>query len=555
MSLVKKIVLYYPLQSDPSRGLVSSFHLQPLALLAIAAWPIHDGYEIELIDGNFHTPEEAQRLVVAACEDAMLFATTGILGYAVADGYHCTQAVKAAHPDLPCFIGGWFASAEPELQLRTGLYDAVVLGQGEITFREIVQAVTEGRALDEVAGLALLRDDQVVRTAARSVVGWKDLLDNPWHLLDFPAYAEKMLQPWHKSTVEHMSPLPGLGPDDPFTTLSYFSSFGCPLDCAFCCSPETTGRRWKAIPAERMLDDIERLWSKWQFDALHFFDANWGVTEKRVHEFSKGLIERGIKIHYYAYMQADSICSFSSETLDLMAESGLYSVIVGAETGSDETMKVIRKTTRGDNNIRAVQELDKRNISAYATYLIGFPGEGAGSMLKTIDQARQMASACPISTPSLWEYQPIPGASLYSAAVEQGFDPPHTLEEWGDFYDYRWNSTPGFVPAEVERMEKLYRHFSGVVGGEMRGRIGFWERRAAKRLASADDFARGWPWGVAEARAFHVAQRIEKHIPAWLRPRRDRIEKGWKTRRGHEDRVEHRESSFAAPVSKKVSTS
>ncbi|MDP6990343.1 MAG: radical SAM protein [Planctomycetota bacterium] len=535
----RKIVLYYPVQSDPARGLMTSFHLHPMSLLAIAAWPVHDGYEVELIDGNLYGPEEAHRRVVEACEGALLYATTGILGYAVADGYHCTRAVKEAHPELPAFIGGWFANAVPEMQLETGLYDAVCMGQGELTFREIVHTVDRGGSLDEVAGLALWRDGKLVRTDPRGIVGWKELLDNPWDLLDWGAYAERMHQPWHKNTVETMSPIPGLGPEETFTTISYFSSFGCPLDCAFCCSPEKTNRRWKAMPAERMLDDIERIWKRWNFDALHFFDANWGVTEKRVHDFAKGLIEREIPIHYFAYVQADSVCSWSDETLDLLAESGLYAVIIGAETGSDETMEMIRKTTRGENNILAAQRLDQRSISAHCTYLIGFPGEGPESMLKTLDQCRRMAHECPIATPSVWEYQPIPGAALYGPALEQGFDPPKTLEEWGAFYDYRRDTSPGWLTPEVERMRKLYRHFTGIVGGEQRGKIGFWERRAARRLGDDAGFARGWPWGLTEARIFSLWQRLERRLPRRWVESADRIEPGWKTRRGHHPRVEN----------------
>ena len=550
---MKKVVLYYPLQSDPDRGLVTSFHLQPMALLAIAGWPLADGYEVVLIDGNLYTPEEAQRRVVEACEGALLYATTGILGFAVADGFHCTRAVKEAHPELPCFIGGWFASSDPGLQLETGLYDAVALGQGEITFRELVHAVDEGKDLGEVAGLALLRDGAVVHTAPRTVVGWDQLENNPWELLDYPAYAERMRQPWHKDTVEPISPLPGLGPEDSFTAVSYFSSFGCPLDCAFCCSPGIAGRRWKAMPAERMLDDIEDIWRRWGFDALHFFDANWGVTEKRVREFCTGLLERKIDIKYYAYMQADSVCSFSSETLDLMAESGLYSALIGAETGSDETMKAIHKTTRGDNNLEAAEALDARNISVYATYLIGFPNESASSMLETLDQARRMAHACPIATPAVWEYQAIPGAAFYEEALALGYEPPRTLDEWGAFYDYRWDRSPGFVPEEVARMARLYRHFTGMVGGHMRGRIGLWERHAAKRLASEEDFGRGWPLGLTEARLFHLAQRFEGLLPRRWRERGTRIEKGWKTRRGHGERAETAGSASTSSMGQEAS--
>ncbi len=128
----KKIVLYQPQQVDESLGLPSSKDLLPLEMLHISAWPLRDGYEIVIVDGSIcGSPDEAHRKVLEACEGALLYATTGILGYMVYDGLQCTRKVKARFPDLPAFVGGWFASVCPDLELRTGLFDAVVLGQGE----------------------------------------------------------------------------------------------------------------------------------------------------------------------------------------------------------------------------------------------------------------------------------------------------------------------------------------------------------------------------------------------------------------------------------------
>ena len=127
----KKIVLYQPQQVDSKLGPDSSKDLLPLELMPISAFPLRDGYEIVIIDGSLYPPEEAHRRAVEACEGAMMYATTGILGYMVTDGFAASSKVKERHPKLPMFIGGWFASVRPELQLTTGLYDAVVLGQGE----------------------------------------------------------------------------------------------------------------------------------------------------------------------------------------------------------------------------------------------------------------------------------------------------------------------------------------------------------------------------------------------------------------------------------------
>ncbi len=524
----RRIVLYFPKLVDESQGVVSSKHHLPLSLLTIAGWPDRDGYEVCVIDGNLYSGDnQAHGIVAEACDGALLYGTTGILGYQVADAERCTRLVKRRHSDLPCFVGGWFASSAPELQLSTGLYDAVVLGQGEITFREIVAAVEAGETLDGIPGLALEREGQVIRTASRAVVGWNEFLDCPWHLLDFEPYREHQRRRDPRRVVEPNPPPPGSHAEQPHVAISYFSSFGCPVDCTFCCSPAMTGRRWKAMPAQRMIDDLCALEDRWGFDVVQFYDANWSVAEKRSREFADGMVAQESPFHWLAFFQTDAVLTYDPSTLDRLVESGLYAALIGAESGSEATTSWLHKRIAGDDNVRAARELEQRGVSVRATYMIGLPGEERESMLATIDQCRRMAIECTHAAPTVWPYQPIPGAALYEQALAQGFEPPRSLEEWGSFLEYRLDRTwPGRIPPDVERMHKLYNHFATLASGLGRGRLGFWERRAQKRLENAQDFRRGWRLGQAEARAFHVLQRL---LPP---SRARRVDKGWKSRGG-----------------------
>jgi radical SAM superfamily enzyme YgiQ (UPF0313 family) len=277
----KKIVLYQPQQVNESLGLPSSKDMLPLEMLSIAAWPLEDGYDVQIIDGSLYSPEEAHRRVVEACEGALLYGTTGILGYMINDGLLCSRAVKQAHPHLPAFIGGWFASVRPALQLETGLYDAVILGQGELTFREIVRAVDCGEPLDDIPGLALWRDGEMQQTDRRGIVGWDKLLNMPWDLIDIDPYRDHQMRANSCGDVLRMPTPVAMGEREPYFGITYFSSYGCPEPCTFCCSPEITSQRWKCMPAERMLDDLEELKERWNYDVVRFHDANWGVMEKR----------------------------------------------------------------------------------------------------------------------------------------------------------------------------------------------------------------------------------------------------------------------------------
>jgi radical SAM superfamily enzyme YgiQ (UPF0313 family) len=314
---------------------------------------------------------------------------------------------------------------------------------------------------------------------------------------------------------------PGFKPNRAHIGIAYFASFGCPEPCAFCCSPEVSDQSWKAMPAARMLDDLQQLRERWDFDIVRFHDANWGVAEKRVREFCEGKLERGLDFFYFPMLQASSILRYQARTRDLMAESGCYLVNIGAETGSEGTMReLIGKHTTGDDNLNAALEMDRRGITTWMTYIIGFPGEGRASMLATLDQARRIRAAGSHTHPSVWPYQPIPGTPMYRRALELGFKPPADLEGWGEFGEYHmeanWTSP---IPPDVLLRRRLYQHYATLSHGIVRGKIGVWERRAQRRLASGN-----WRFARFEAKAFDLVDRFSRRVLGRRKPTPDWIE-------------------------------
>ena len=508
----KKIVLYQPKQVDDSLGAESCKDMLPLEMLTIAAYPIADGYDVQIVDGSLYTGTAGHDALLEACDGAMMVATTGILGYMVTDGYLAMRKVKGRYPSLPAVIGGWFASVRPDLQLETGMYECVVHGQGEIAFREVVQAIDHGTPLDDIAGLSIMRDGQVIRTEHRGVVGWDKVLRPAWDLIDIEPYKRHQLRKDSARDVLRMPTPPNLGYGEPYFGITYFGSYGCPEPCTFCCSPIVTDRRWKPAPADRMLDDIEDLYERWGgFDAIRFHDANFGVMEKRARAFAEGFIDRGLhrKVSWNAFMETHSILNYKSDTLDLLAESGMYIAEIGAEAGTDEMMKKIGKPIKGDDNIEASVEMDRRGIQASVTYIIGYPGESEESMLATIDQCRRLHMAAPHARPTVWPYRPIPGTVMWDQAIELGYEGPKTLPEWGSIGEYHLEETwPGNIPPRVAEARMMYQHFATLNWGLARGRRrGFWEKRAEKRLGDGS-----FVDGRLETRAFGIYNKLRRTL-------------------------------------------
>ncbi len=513
-----RIVLYQPQQVRQELGLQTSFDMIPLEMLHVSAIPVQEGYDVEIIDGPLYAPEEGHRRAVEAARDADIFGTTSLLGYTLYDGHVCAKKVKAANPKIRIIAGGWFPSCLPQLYLETGLYDAVCLGQGELTFRDFVHAVECGNPLDDVPGLALWRDGQVVRTAKRDVVGWEHLPRPAWHLIDIAPYRDRQLSRDIYRTRLRMPSPPSVGRNQPYFGISYFSSFGCPEPCPYCCSPFVSNRRWKAIPADRMLDDLQDLKERWGFSVLRFHDANMGVQEKRTREFAQGLIERNLGLEWNAFIETNSINHYKADTLDLMRDSGFYLAQIGAEAADENTLRTwVQKPFHEGDNVLAAREMHKRGINSSLTYIIGFPGESEESQMKTLDEARRIVSECSTVWAHVFPYRPIPGTKLYDDAVQMGYVPPATFEDWGNQLDYalgdNWKEN---VPPRVKRQLRLYYQYASFAQQVVRQKRGVMERIAEWRMRTGNY---GLP---VDLRAYYFLQnrvfrrRRAAEIEAWV---------------------------------------
>jgi anaerobic magnesium-protoporphyrin IX monomethyl ester cyclase len=524
-----KIVLYQPQQVDTSIGPRSSGDMLPLEMLQIGARPDRDGYEVVIIDGSLYSQEEAHRRVLEACEGAMLYGTTGILGFMVKDGYLCSRKVRARFPDLKIVAGGWFASVRPDLLLRTGVYDGVVMGQGERAFHEIVEATAAGTPWDDLKSVALWRDGQLVKNEKHPVAGFDTVLDPAWHLLDFEPYRAIQLDPESHRHILRMPSPTWIGKRKPYVGITFFSSFGCPEPCKFCCSPFVTDRRWKAMPAARMLDNLEHLKERWNYDVVRFHDANFGVMEKRVRDFAQGLLDRKLRIGWNSFIETHSILIYKPETLDLMAQSGMHLAEIGAETGTDEFMKTqIGKPIKGDDNVKATYEMERRGIECSVTYIIGYPRESKDNMLATLDQARRAQAVAPKSSITVWPYRPIPGTEMWDQSVELGFTAPDELEHWGSLGEYHLHETwPGRIPPEVAKVRKLYCHYQTLARGLVRKHDGFWEKLARWRLQSGN-----YSGGEIEAKLFDLYIRLYKKLVKEEEQSRSWVDPGHKTGTG-----------------------
>lgn len=466
----KKIVMYLPYRGDPHKGELISADLLPLELVQIAGVALEKGWDVELIDAMVE--ERPLERVLAACADADIYCSSCILGYQVYDGVEVSNAVREKYPNLPIWWGGWFPSAVPELFLQGAAADAVCIGQGEITFGEMLDAHESGVPFDGIDGLALLRDDHVVFTPKRKIVGFDQYPRAPFELMDLQRYyAEQKRQTSIESSPNGRG-IRNRFPDPPhreaYPAISYYSSFGCPEPCAFCNSPGLTNRAYKMQPADDLVDHVHEIWQKDPYHGLRFQDANFGVSEKRTAQFCQGLLDKGMDITWHGTIEIKQVNQFSDTTLDLMRESGLYVTTIGAEAASWDTQQLIGKRIKPGETIAATERLDKRGIIVGLSYIIGYPGETEDSMRATIDEASYIRSHFPNASTDVFPYRPIPGAAMWQAALDMGYEPPTTARDWGSMFEYKVDSWKGGIPDNVAKDWTVFNFLAPWAAGHVK---------------------------------------------------------------------------------------
>src|SRR5690606_4353302 len=123
----------------------------PLALIAVASALDREKYEVVIVDGRLDSPQA----LFDQIEGALCLGVTVLTGAPLHDALEISRTVKSRRPDLPVIWGGWHPSLFPEMCVAEPSVDAVVIGQGEETFAEMVARLAAGQPLAGVFGCAV----------------------------------------------------------------------------------------------------------------------------------------------------------------------------------------------------------------------------------------------------------------------------------------------------------------------------------------------------------------------------------------------------------------
>ncbi len=380
-----------------------------------------------------------------------------------------SKNIKAKFPDLKILWGGYFPSLHPNTVLKADYVDYVFRGHAEysiVDFMDTVEGKQGAKKLNEIDGLSYKEGSEIINNRKSEIIDPSLIPRLPYHKVDVEKYLRR------SRTY--------LGP----RTMGYHSSVGCPFLCGFCAVAGVYKGRWIGRNANLVVDDLKFLKEKYNIGAVEFHDNNFFVSEKRTYEIADGI--KDLNIGWWGEARPDTTMKFTDDTWEMMRRAGCKMIFFGAESSSDEILKLMDKggTQTSETVLELAERARKYNIVPEFSFVLGSPTNDVDRNIdEDIKYIKKVKQINPDSEIIIYTYSPVnfEDSEMSLAAKMKGFDYPQTLEEWVSprwaNFDLRKNPlTPWLKPHHFKKIRNFEKTLNAYYPTNSDLKIKGWKR-------------------------------------------------------------------------------
>ena len=305
--------------------------------------------------------------------------------------------VRALKPGIKVAVGGYDPSLAPEEyeQPDSGI-DFIVRGEGEVTFRELVDAIENRGSIEEIAGLSY-----------RKGGCWCDNAARPVHSLE----GDEIRLPNRAARVLRGYTMLGRQVDVIET------SRGCTFDCSFCSIIQMRGRNFHTYSFDRVLTDIRDARAHGA-QTIFLVDDNITLNVHRFEELCKAIIAAGLNNIEYVIQGMTSAIANHGETLaPLMRQAGFKYVFLGIENILEDDLQFLRASSKnvlrangkktGNATLQAIEYIHRNKMYVVGGLIVGNPDDTRESVEANLRFARRY-----IDWPYIQHPTPYPGTPM-----------------------------------------------------------------------------------------------------------------------------------------------
>ncbi len=405
-----------------------------LGLAYLAAVAEQAGHEVHILDCARGLPWEAVAVEGRSFRPEVVGVTVTTPSFR--NAVRTVEILREVVADAVFVAGGAHPTAVPEETILAGVFDFLVVGEGEQTFLALLEHLQGGGVpLEQIPGLVFRSGEQVHWTGPAPYIQDLDALPYP---------ARHLLPP-----LEAYEPCPASLRQLPLAHV--MTSRGCPSRCNFC-DRAVFGERYRERSVENVMGEVEELVSRHGAREIRFFDDTFTLNRRRVEALCRELRRFRPRLPWTCLTRVDSV---DPDLLKLMKDAGCWQVLFGLESGDDRILAALNKGNTVEQNRQAVRWAREAGLRVRADFLVGSPPETLESLERTL------AFACELDLDFAHfnKFVPFPGTTFHHDLVAQGytfdFDQSSTLDHNALVF-----VPPALTPEEYQAfLDRSYRTF------------------------------------------------------------------------------------------------
>jgi len=345
---------YYPISETPS---------PPLGLAYLGAALENAGIQVKILDYVVYPyRRDVLEAIIKDFKPQVAGATAVSMTFEHAK--QVLREIKIIDPEILTVMGGPHVTFCAHETLKNfAELDVVVIGEGEETFVELIYENHRASDLSSVSGIAYRVGSKIKSTAGRKRI--KDL-----DALPFPA---RHLLPLGRYRALRMP-------------ISITTSRGCPYKCIFCVGRKMVGARVRYHSADRVAAELQYL-ANLKFHQINIADDLFTANPKHCLAVCEKILQKNLAIKWTSFARVDTV---SEKLLSGMKAAGCTAVSFGIESASPAILKTIKKGITLEQIRNAVRMCRRTGIRAYASFILGLPGETSQTIKETLNFAADL---------------------------------------------------------------------------------------------------------------------------------------------------------------------
>ncbi len=350
----------YFLADDPKEQAIMKPYA-PLGLLYLSSHLRGRGFEVEIYDSTFGSRAELISLISRDRPTVV-----GIYGNLMTRSNVLAIANAARENGCRVVLGGPEPANYPQEYLTTA--DAIVNGEGEVSFEALLRAFAANEDLSRVPGIQYrCANGAIARTQPAPLI--PNLDAQPWpdrERIDLAKYVNA----WR---THH-----GRG------SVSVITARGCPYHCRWC-SHSVYGKTHRRRSPASVAEEIAWIRDRYQPEMLWIADDVFTIHPGWIMQFAEEMRWRDLHIPFECITRADRMNEKIAATL---ASLGCFRVWIGSESGSQKILDAMQRGVRVDQVRDSVRILRDHGIETGMFLMWGYEGEDLGDIEATVEHVK-----------------------------------------------------------------------------------------------------------------------------------------------------------------------